>query len=74
MGGGGGAVLKFFILGLNVMILGIFLVGDFAIIFWGGNYVLEITSSSNTSLVTISFIRYKAHKDKSQPSPNTFSL
>ena len=36
--------------------------------------LLEITSSPNTSLITISFIRYKAHNDKSRPSLNMFSL
>ena len=35
--------------------------------------LLEITSSPNTSLVSISFIPPKAD-NKFQPSPNTFSL
>ena len=36
-------------------------------------WLLEITSSLNTSLVSISFIRPKAN-NKFQPSPNTSSL
>ena len=35
--------------------------------------VLEITSSANTSLISISFIRPKV-QDKSQKSPNKFSF